>query len=184
MYTLPKGKTDNIFQLAKGVNSKVKILNLHGSLNWYTLTRSPNLIPSTMTHSSRIKCTRNIAIHPEMTFSGIKHLGRTKWYTWPVIVPPVFEKGPFITERLSPIWNNAFEEIGAADQIIVFGYSFPQADQQGRSFFKRAIASNLGLKRIIVINPDINAAVVANDIFSPQILVSTNDVISYINEYV
>jgi hypothetical protein len=116
-----------------------------------------------------------------MTFIKGKGSGRKRWYTWPVIVPPVFEKGPFITETLSPIWNTAYKEIKAAGQIIVFGYSFPQADQQGRSFFRRAIATNQEIKRLIVINPDVNAAVVANEIFSPPMLLATKDVTSYVN---
>ncbi len=182
MFTLPieRGTTD-VFQLSNGIESRISILKLHGSLNWYTLTGSQNLIPSTMTISSHIKCTRSISIHPEMTFTRPSRPGRRKWFTWPVIVPPVYEKGPFITETLASIWNAAYKEIEAAEQIIVFGYSFPQADQQGRSFFRRAIASNNVLKKIVIINTDITAAVVAKEIFLPPILITTEDVFSYID---
>jgi hypothetical protein len=109
-----------------------------------------------------------------------KGTGRKNWHTWPVIVPPVYEKGPFITENLSPIWNAAHNAIRKTDKIIVFGYSFPQADQQSRSFFRRARVRNTNLKELVVINTDPSAALVANDIFTPPVLVTTSNVNSYV----
>ena len=72
MYTspTPKDKSVDLFSLANGVDSKINVLKLHGSLNWYTRTRNSNLIPSTMTSSTHIKCTRRISIHPEMTYTS------------------------------------------------------------------------------------------------------------------
>lgn len=180
MYSVPTKKKPPLFELSSGLESKVKILKLHGSLNWYTLTRSPNLIPSTMSQSRSLRCTRNISVPPDMTFVS-KGLGRKNWHTWPAIVPPVYEKGAFLNETLSPVWNAARSAIENANRIVVFGYSFPQADQQARSFFRRSIAGNKQFKSLVVINPDKAAAVVASEIFTPPIMVSTDKISHYVN---
>ena len=182
IYTVPPSDKVPRLDLSEGIDSKIKIMKLHGSLNWYTLTRSETQIPSTMPKSTSVKCSRNISIPPELTYVS-RGRGRTNWYTWPVIVPPVFEKGAFLNETLSPIWNAAKNEVETANEILVFGYSFPQSDQQARSFFRRARASNEKLRKLVVINPDTNAAVVANEIFSPPVLISTRDVKSYVKAF-
>jgi len=180
-FTYPSNKKLEMFKTGdKSSSSEIKLMKLHGSLNWYTLTTSKDKIPSTMTNSKQIKCTANMKIPPEFTY--VSNAGyRKKWSTWPVIIPPVYEKGGFITDTISPIWNSAQDLIKSADQIIVYGYSFPQADQQSKSFFRRARVNNDGLKRLVVINPDTNAAIVANEIFTPPVLITTKNVKTYVN---
>jgi len=179
--TVPTSKTVDRFKTGgKLYTSKVGLMKLHGSLNWYTLTTSKDKIPSTMTSSKEIKCTTHIKIPPELTYVSSGGY-RKNWFTWPVIIPPVYEKGAFITDAITPIWNSARDEIKEADEIIVYGYSFPNADQQSKSFFRRARVKNTTLKRLIVINPDPNAALVANNLFTPPLLIVAKNVRDYIN---
>lgn len=175
-YTSPTGGGGDLFDLANGSPSLVSVLKMHGSLNWYTTTPSLRQIPSTMPKTKIIKCTRSRSIPPDLTYLRRGKWGRKRWYTWPVIVPPVFEKGAFLTATLSPIWQSARKAIETAEQIVVFGYSFPQSDQQGRMFFRRARANNKVLKRVVVINTVPNAAIVANEIFGPATLVWSDEI--------
>jgi hypothetical protein len=179
-YTSAKDSKD-IFPMGGAQTSTIPLMKLHGSLNWYITTKSANKVPSRMPKTSTIKCTRNRAVSPQMTYTTNATRGRTTWYTWPVIVPPVYEKGPFVAATLSPIWQEARAHLQNAEQIVVYGYSFPVADQQGRSFFRRARAGNTVLKRLIVINTDPGAVLAAKDIFAPPYVVATATVAAFVD---
>ena len=186
-YTMPIRKSPaeeddlpEFFALGNGRVSTVPILKLHGSLNWYTTTRSATDVPSTMRATAKYKCTQRRSIPPQLTFTYPGKRGRKRWYTWPVIVPPVYEKGAFIGTALGPVWEAARRSLEGATTIVVYGYSFPLGDQQGRSFFRRARASNGALKCVVVINPDQNAAAEAREVLSPPGMVVANSVRDYL----
>lgn len=57
-----------------------------------------------------------------------KGRGRSQWYTWPVIIPPVFAKQTMIQAFVPEVWTDAREELVNADRVVFFGYSLPAAD--------------------------------------------------------
>ena len=80
--------------------------------------------------------------------------GRTSWYMWPQIIPPVYEKHSYITGELRRVWDRAGAALGTATRVVFWGYSFPRADLHARYFFTALAHRNEALKRPVLINPD------------------------------
>ena len=69
-----------------------------------------------------------------------------------------------------------------ADRILVYGYSFPSADAQSRTFFLRASASMVARPVLISINPDISSAPQAEELFRPRAHMFCGSVRDYLSE--
>lgn len=138
----------------------VRVLKLHGSLNWVFRTVEPDP-PGVMSRSSRARklflwTNKRLPERPGVKL--ITQKGRN-WYLWPLIVPPVYEKHGMLRDELDQVWKAAGEEVRRADKAIFWGYSFPRADLHARYFFDRAANENPALREPILINPDPGAAV-------------------------
>jgi hypothetical protein len=165
-----------LFENSYGNETSVRVLKMHGSLNWYTRTIKKDTVPSKLTNTRSIYCTRRIKLASDMTYNAGKPRGRQSWYTWPIIVPPIFEKGGFMGKVLSRVWTAAYESIKSTENIFVYGYSFPVSDQQSEVFFRRATIANKAERDIYVVNPDFAATERANKVLSPSGFVSSNTV--------
>jgi hypothetical protein len=137
------------------MDTHVKVLKLHGSVNWVFRTRDP-YPPKNFGQGSR----RKLFLWTNTTLPdrvGVKlHTpghGRD-WYLWPFIVPPIYEKHGLIRGELEQVWRSARQEVARAERVIFWGYSFPRADLHARYFFESAANSNDALRRPVLINPD------------------------------
>ena len=83
--------------------------------------------------------------------------GRTKWRTWPVIVPPIYGKHMAIG-FLADVWRDAYEALARADRVVFVGYSLPPTDIEAEKLFQRGLTNNLNITAIEVVNPDPAAA--------------------------
>jgi hypothetical protein len=72
----------------------------------------------------------------------------------PLIVPPIYEKANRYADLLASIRIRAEEEIAKADRIIIFGYSFPDADFMAKSMIRRAIHKNPHIRDFLIIDID------------------------------
>ncbi|ABO50664.1 hypothetical protein Dred_2147 [Desulforamulus reducens MI-1] len=128
-------------------NAKVKLLKLHGSLNWLYCPRcgqvyvyehndalGHNVIINGM--ANMIKCT---------TQRCCNKLSR-------VIIPPTLMKNyqsiPFIPD----LWHQARKALQQASEIIVIGYSFPTTDFRSNWMFRKAMVDNKVLKKVTIID--------------------------------
>jgi hypothetical protein len=80
--------------------------------------------------------------------------GRSSWYMWPLIVPPVYEKHSYITGELKRVWDSAGDVLRRATRVVFWGYSFPRADLHARYFFTALAHDNPALRAPVLINPD------------------------------
>src|SRR5205823_2080988 len=113
-----------------------------------------------LTGEGRLK---DVFLDPDRTISQILlgrrggGRGRQNWYTWPVIVPPVYAKQTLIA-RLQDAWDDAREVVERADRIVFYGYSLPQLDIEAEKLFQRGLAANTDVEWTDVINPSPDAA--------------------------
>lgn len=133
----------------------VQVLKLHGSCNWVYRTR--NVYPSAQV----ARGDRKLMLWENMRLSQATAVqwggggGRSSWYMWPLIVPPVYEKHSYITQPpLKRVWDGAADALANATRVIFWGYSFPRADLHARYFFSHAAHANHALRRPVLINPD------------------------------
>lgn len=124
----------------------IRILKLHGSLNWQKKGKGKNIdfepIIQGIIQPDRVGLIfsndRQIFWHPEYE---------------PFIVEPTLRK-VIETQKLKEIWKSAYESISNAHYIIVCGYSFPQTDLHAVSFLRSSISQNKQLRRIYAFDTD------------------------------
>jgi hypothetical protein len=141
----------------------VVILKLHGSLNWYVRMNGQHPSRSILEGSvtiPKIHCTRRRTAPHQLrsTRPSSGKRGRTTWYTWPVIIPPVHSKEAMIRNFVSRVWTDAAAAVSSADSLIFVGYSLPILDVGAEHLFRKSVGSNSNLKWIDVVNPSPDSA--------------------------
>jgi hypothetical protein len=132
----------------------LQILKLHGSLNWVwrapTREDARNSIPRPGTD---IYCLTGQGVEGDLELDEEE----TEKYLLPLVVPPIYEKGPQYRGFLAPLWAAARRALVSADRLIVFGYSFPSADFSARSLLRGAFhqSTKLGDVTVVDINPSV-----------------------------
>lgn len=136
-YGFPKpGRIDNSTAEAwssadapTGQNETIRLLKLHGSLNWQALPPDDD---------KPIKFRQRL----------YKRNG-SKSYE---IIPPEFlkeiQRQPFET-----IWAKAASALRSAEVVALVGFSFPPTDQLVEALFRMALEDNRSLRRLVIVNP-------------------------------
>ena len=142
-----KKAADSLYR--PGDRSDATICKLHGSINWFlgtgdTLEIYGGLFYQDLRTSDGDHETR---LCPVMSFEP-----DTKIPGVPLIVPPTFFKTRF-EELLAPMWRRAEVALSQADLLAFVGYSFPDSDTHMQYFLARALADNVKLRQILVVDP-------------------------------
>lgn len=119
------------------------VLKLHGSINW---------LYSGITATDPIYC-KDFTFDDEHSFLA-KDLKT-------MIVPPVLDKSSqYFNTILKSLWRQAFEKLKKAQNIYIYGFSFPPTDLSIKFLFQSALSNNHNNPKIYVIN--------TKDAISPQ----------------
>jgi hypothetical protein len=138
----------------------IQILKLHGSLNWFIRIagRQPTAgVLSGKTGAKEVGLIADRLIQERIVYEIPAKRGRSKWYTWPVIIPPVYSKQALMTPIQSS-WDDARAAIRECDRLTFFGYSLPDFDIEAEKLFQRGMARNRAAEWVDVINPDPGSA--------------------------
>ncbi|WP_003541157.1 hypothetical protein [Desulfotomaculum nigrificans] len=127
--------------------SNVKLLKLHGSLNWlycpqcgelyayeHSDARGHSVIVNGM--ANMIKCSTKHCCH---------RLSR-------VIIPPTLMKNYQSIPFIPKLWQQARQALERAIEIIVIGYSFPPTDFRSNWMFRKAMVKNKSLKHVTIVD--------------------------------
>ena len=142
------------FEGRRGLNEdSITILKLHGSLNWFSNHKSPDIPLSSMFNPKR-----KLYITPRKTIAELTYTSaKRSWYTFPIIVPPVAHKSAIFHDVLQPIWEIAEDKLRTATTILIFGYSCPVFDQESTNLIQRSVRENIArgnLKDLTIIDPN------------------------------
>ena len=168
--------------LASG--SAIDVLKLHGSLNWDSgHTSYPPAINSILKKSRRISVT-NATELASLPYTLTRENRRVNGF--PVIVPPVYGKSSMIQNDIQDLWTRAEDKLTQADELVVFGYSCPDSDQEARNLIRRCTAARSAsgmskLANVFVIDPDPNIAAVVSDLTSCESVIWYKDVDLFLN---
>jgi hypothetical protein len=128
----------------------LRLLKLHGSLNWYSSHSSAEPSRTAMFKPSRkISITRRRFIEPGMTLQSTQR----SMYTLPVVVPPVTHKSAVLHNDMGNLWRLAETRLREADQLIIFGYSCPPLDFESSNQLRRSQVGRGNPARLCVIDP-------------------------------
>lgn len=131
----------NLFTLSDK-DEGIKVLKMHGSLNWFSNHNSKKLSLKMLLDPNReIYITTRKSIAPDMTFNV-----KRKRFTFPIIVPPVVHKAGVLHNRLHQVWDQAELALASANQMVIFGYSCPVSDIESANLIERAVRSNTEIR--------------------------------------
>jgi hypothetical protein len=132
-------------------DQSIKVLKLHGSLNWVYRARSAEDAKNAIRQPTGAPgCLLRRQVPVELRSRG----ERRSVHLLPLIVPPIYEKSAHLRNQLESVWRAAESAFSSAQRVIVFGYSFPGADFAAMSMVRRAFMGNDELSEMFVINPD------------------------------
>jgi len=139
------------------VTNAVKLLKLHGSLNWSQCPKCKNIIPVRMEEyfpriNPAVWDAKRLQISFSLVMRNMQHCG-DRLSLYPFIAPPTWNKTQYHTQ-LESVWRAAAEELSEAENIVVCGYSLPETDQFFRYLYALGTVGKSSLRRFWVINPD------------------------------
>jgi hypothetical protein len=140
---------------------RLRILKLHGSLNWQVRMNGRQPSPKVLSGETKpppVQLSRRRKIPAQLRFAKTSGRGRSKWYMWPVIIPPVYNKQALIQRFIPQVWEDAETALMQCKRLIFFGYSLPPADIEAEKLFQRSIYANEELDTLDVVNPDPDSA--------------------------
>jgi hypothetical protein len=130
---------------------------MHGSLNWWIRTRSRDPTPGVLAgdvSSPDIMITRERDLR-DVHRVRMKPSGKgSSWNVWPVIVPPVYNKGALIEAFMPSVWTEARTALTTSDRVLFFGYSLPLGDIEAEKAVQRALAANDRTPWVGVVDPN------------------------------
>ena len=148
-------RTESNVQLFKTTfrNNGIKILKLHGSVNWYSKhkTERPSLIAMfSPEREINISCMLNVS---ELTNIYTSPRRFRDFLGLPIIVPPIFLKSSIFHNKIKNIWLLAEKALTDSDEVLFFGYSCPVSDVESSNMLKRAFRKNNKNPKISIIDP-------------------------------
>ena len=136
---------------------RMRVLKLHGSLNWYVRMNGKRPSPRVLAGTAgerKVMITRRRTVPVQLVANrGASGRGRSTWYTWPVIIPPIYSKQALISAFVPEVWKDARADLSASDRVVFCGYSLPLADIDAEKLFQRHIAANDAIGWVDVIDP-------------------------------
>ncbi|MBN1972385.1 MAG: hypothetical protein JW787_02005 [Sedimentisphaerales bacterium] len=148
--TAPKNDNSKIFDSGKQDTRKlksIKILKPHGSLNWFSLYPAKSSLLTHIIKSKNIMISRRVLLTKNLTFQGEK--------TFPVVIPPLVNKGTFIRSTvINNVWNKMRNELKKCSRLVVYGYSCPEADTESFNLLSQVFTESRLIKELDIINPD------------------------------
>lgn len=141
-YHLPFSKISNYPGYERFLNGSkleidVDILKLHGSLNW---AHCPECLSLSLAYYIE---------YSEVQQSKCSECGAN---LEPVLIPPTYRKDIKLAD-LRNLWKIAENAISYADEIVIVGYSFPEADLEAKWLFLRSLAKTCKKPTLLLVEP-------------------------------
>jgi hypothetical protein len=130
----------------------IKILKMHGSLNWYSFHKGDRITHKSLADSDRrIWLTQRKEISLDMKVS--EQIANNSPFMFPIIVPPVIHKSEIFHDDIKMLWKHAETALQTCNDLVIFGYSCSALDFESSNLFKRACRKNSALENITIIDP-------------------------------
>ncbi len=144
----------------------VPVMKLHGSVNWGRCTGCRKITPWLLNdffqkhdwqRDSWGDETREVEFNLGALLAQYEHCGGHQCEPDLVIVPPTWNKSEY--GQVANVWRHAARHLADAENVIVIGYSLPEADQFFRYLFALGTIGDARPQRFWVVDPDESGAV-------------------------
>lgn len=135
--------------------ARIKLLKLHGSLNWFTCTNCTSGPVQIISPSDDA-----VQLQKEIRCLNCGSSAR------PLLIPPTWNKG-FAHDVILPVWKAALQEMLQAGRLLIVGYSFPKTDTFFKYLLGLALSLNENLVEVAVVNSSSAAELRYKELFAP-----------------
>ena len=145
------------------IQGKVKLIKLHGSLNWLINSDDKNEIVPVLLNDifedvkyyiNHYKEEKMFYIDPIKWLSTKDNIyNKKKIIPDPVLIPPVFNKMEH-SDNIRNVWRQASIELSNAEYILICGYSHPETDNFYKYLFALGMAGDSLIHRFAVYDPN------------------------------
>lgn len=139
--------------------SGVKVLKLHGSLNWARCDKCHKIQSFSIENFIRsrspvywIDVGDSVKFEISRELRGLSCCNQSFSGT-PFIAPPTWNKTNY-HQQLEAVWKAAASELSDAENIFICGYSMPPTDQFFRYLYALGSVGTSRLRKFCVVNPD------------------------------
>jgi hypothetical protein len=145
------------------IQGKVKLIKLHGSLNWLVNLDNKNeifpvflndIFEDVKYYINPYSEDRIFYIDPIKWLSTKNNIyNKKKIIPEPVLIPPVFNKMEY-SDNIRNVWRQASIELSDAEYILICGYSHPETDNFFKFLFALGMAGDSLIHRFAVYDPN------------------------------
>ncbi len=148
------------YGLNPGDENGIKLLKLHGSINWARskpFANNPSkILPYTLDLLKRDF--PGFPFGPKVHFSNYlkvlnNEIQNIEIHDSPVIVPPTWNKTEY-HGSITNVWSAAANDLNSARNIYIFGYSLPETDSFFRYLYALGTMGDTRIRRFWVFDPD------------------------------
>lgn len=156
----------------------MRLLKLHGSVNWALCPTCAKILPVTMDKVFHHYMGKNWTTVPKHVSAEIRHrliqqrcpCGSTLAIPdLPALVPPTWNKATQPSRSFSAVWRCAAAELSEAVEITVVGYSLPETDLFFRHLLGLGLAGPTRLRAFTVVDPSEKTAERFRSLLGPEI---------------
>jgi hypothetical protein len=133
-YCLQKGTSKR--SVTEQVNQPVRVLKLHGSINW---GRGKKLKGGTTKRS----------ISAFKSYKEVFEAGKT-----PELIAPTWRK--IFGSHIHSVWDEAVDVLSGATRVVVIGFSMPSTDAHIKYLLAGGLQENISLKKFVFCDPVIS----------------------------
>ena len=141
-------------------NRGIRVLKLHGSINWARTPPSEDgssrIVPYTM-DAFDVDFRQPPYGPRRLPFSNFLKILSTPnqevIHEFPVIVPPTWNKTEY-HGSITNVWSAAANDLSTARNIYIFGYSLPETDSFFRYLYALGTMGDTRIRRFWVFDPD------------------------------
>lgn len=135
----------------------MKVLKLHGSLNWTDCKKCKKIVAWKMNdyfnkYTWNLDRTKSVQLNISNQLSNFAHCGIGHIPSYPYIVPPTWNKSEH-HHAIENVWKHAAKELAQAENIFVIGYSLPETDTFFHYLYSLGVMSDQIIRRFWVIDP-------------------------------
>lgn len=140
-----------------GHRNSIKVLKLHGSLNWTECVGCKKIVAWNLPeYLNRYSWHGEGYAYIDLSrkLPQFSHCNNTSSSSAvPYIVPPTWNKSEH-HHAIENVWRNAAKELSEAENIFVIGYSLPETDSFFQFLFSLGVTSSQLIRRMWVVDPD------------------------------
>jgi len=129
----------------EAVHSPIKILKLHGSVNW--AQASPLDVVAEIEHKKNFFENDDDDLQTYRKRTGHWNMGRQ-------LIVPSYMKDPSANRLFLRLWGQARAALREADEVIVIGFSLNLADAAARELFATALDQRSPTPRLVIVSPE------------------------------